>query len=232
MAAGPVASVGGACSGFVDSTGLPAPAGSEDGAVVRLFTWGRERKRGASGAGEQSGAMRPRRRRGSVARVGCAGERGCTSRPPLRHLPQAGMAAAPSPARCWRVLVPPWPRPVPLTPADARLSRSLHRAAEVVVPDGALPGRGGVQGPARPLGMELQQRQQSEDDQGMSPGGVRGRSLAGLSPARGKQSPGKCPQRVRRGRGEPRLLQGTCPLLRMHRSSQRVQAGLLSPLRG
>lgn len=77
--------------------------------------------------GEQSGAMRPRRRRGSVARVGCAGERGCTSRPPLRHLPQAGMAAAPSPARCWRVLVPPWPQPVLLTPASPAASIVLQK---------------------------------------------------------------------------------------------------------
>lgn len=52
--------------------------------------------------------------------------------------------------------------------ADGPSRASLHRAAEVVVPDGALPRRGGVQGPARPLRLELQQRQQSEDNQGTS----------------------------------------------------------------
>lgn len=45
-------------------------------------------------------------------------------------------------------------------------SHSLHRPAEVVVPDGALPAGGGVQSAPRPVRMELQQWTQSQNHQG------------------------------------------------------------------
>ncbi|XP_023557511.1 protein FAM19A3 isoform X2 [Octodon degus] len=46
------------------------------------------------------------------------------------------------------------------------LLRSLHRSPEAVVSHGALPARGGVQGAAGPVRMELQQRTQSQNHQG------------------------------------------------------------------
>lgn len=48
----------------------------------------------------------------------------------------------------------------------ASCSHSLHRPAEVVVSDGALPAWGGVQSAPRPVGMELQQWTQGQDHQG------------------------------------------------------------------
>ena len=48
----------------------------------------------------------------------------------------------------------------------ALCSHSLHRPAEVVVPDGALPARGGVQSAPGPVGVELQQWTQSQNHQG------------------------------------------------------------------
>lgn len=87
--------------------------------------------------------------------------------------------------------------------ADGPSRASLHRAAEVVVPDGALPRRGGVQGPARPLRLELQQRQQSEDDQGMS-------MLQGQPRGHLPKHPGKRPWSWR-GDGAARLLGAGTP---------------------
>ncbi|KAF6292821.1 hypothetical protein mRhiFer1_004899 [Rhinolophus ferrumequinum] len=48
----------------------------------------------------------------------------------------------------------------------ASCSHSLHRPAEVVVSDGALPAWGGVQSAPRPVGLELQQWTQSQNHQG------------------------------------------------------------------
>lgn len=73
-------------------------------------------------------------------------------------------------------------------------SHSLHRPAEVVVSDGALPARGGVQSAPRPVGLELQQWTQSQNHQGIQGWTLRPPFLfpLHLGRERGSRTPGGC----------------------------------------
>lgn len=76
----------------------------------------------------------------------------------------------------------------------ASCSHSLHRPAEVVVSDGALPAWGGVQSAPRPVGLELQQWTQSQNHQGIQGWTLRPPLLFPLHLGweRGSRTPGGC----------------------------------------
>lgn len=127
----PFASVRGACSRLGSSTDLPALAGSEDGAVRRLFPWGREGKQALWGQGEQLGQIELVRRCAGSLHAWTVPERGAA--PAARR--RAGLAPCPphaaspeQPPGCRRA-VSSCPRATarPLTPCSPPASIVLQK---------------------------------------------------------------------------------------------------------